>query len=101
MGTFGRAISCLRDGRVPYRVWHTATSPASARFHRPTLDGLLRLGKSREPRTLDFSSAVRLHDRYPPRDGYKYDAASKLQRAANYWVGLTRLLNVTEVRDIV
>src|SRR5437868_616193 len=95
-----KAVACLKEGRLPYFVWRSWNGPLGMRFQRRMLNTLLRFGARRKPRPLDYVTARTLHERYPARDGYRYDPESKQCRARERCDGLTRLLDLRHVRDI-
>lgn len=96
-----RAYECLRERRMPYRVRRALTSPVAERLHRPALDALLRLGDRRVPRPISLAQARELHAKYPVRDGYKYDSASKKFRAAERYAELRGMIDLEAVTDVV
>jgi len=71
---------CIRNRRVPYRLRRLKDLPAS-HLHPALIDSLLALSRNPPPRPVSYDTALALHRRYPIRDGYKYDPASKRARA--------------------
>lgn len=99
-GLLSRLGGCVRERRLPYAVTRALTSATAARVHRPLLNALLRFGAKRKPQPISFERARNLHGRYPSRDGYKYDTASKEGRAAARIEELAGHVDLAAVKDV-
>src|SRR5207248_9445545 len=98
-GLLARAAECWRERRLPYAVRRALTAPAAAPVHRAVLNALLRAGAGRRPEPLSYAEVEALHQRYPVRDGYKYDLAAKEERATHRLAELGQLVDLSRVRD--
>ncbi|MCB9076313.1 MAG: class I SAM-dependent methyltransferase [Anaerolineaceae bacterium] len=71
------------------------------KLNRKLVNCLLRLGEHRPSTYLCYHEAEKLHQKYPIRDHYKYDIASKEARAAKRFGNLSRFFQLAPIKNIV
>jgi SAM-dependent methyltransferase len=80
---------------------YRGTTLAKIWVHRRAINFLLQIGRKRKPRTLTYHNAKMLHQRYPKRDIYKYDMASKKERANERFERLCSIVEMCNVKHVV